>query len=218
MCLEYQHTQLHEATLHYYILHKSLNIIGADIFMINSKNLIFVVDYCSMSPIVKNVASLSAQDIVQAIKMTFIEFGLPERIVSDVGMSFTSQTLEGFHRKLNILQSITSLYHYQSNCQVETCIKFVKYIIKTCTGNNQDTNLALLQIQSTSMGPGLPSTAEMLFNRPIQSLLPQITRAPINIDNDNVQFKALESHQGRLIKKNYTKYPSIFSAGCTVAV
>ena len=39
VCLEYQCALLHEAALHYNIQHKPREVVGSDVFMINSKNL-----------------------------------------------------------------------------------------------------------------------------------------------------------------------------------
>ena len=58
-------------------------------------------------------------------------------------------------------------------------------------GSNQDINLVLLQIQLTPVGAMLPSPATILFNRHIQGPLPQINRAPTNVNNDDVHCEAL---------------------------
>ena len=59
------------------------------------------------------------------MEITFAEFVLPEKIISDMGTNFTSETFKEFYKMLNIQQSITSFYHHQSSGQVEACIKFV---------------------------------------------------------------------------------------------
>ena len=58
--------------------------------------------------------------------------------------------------------------------------------------NNNDVNLASLQIRSTPVDAGIPSPATLLFNRPIRSLLPQMNREPINIKNYNAYYEALK--------------------------
>ena len=59
----------------------------------------------------------------------------------------------------------------------------------------------------------------MLFNRLIQGLLLQISgRAPINLDNDDVQYGVPEVCQSKYSKNNDTQKPYVFSAGSTVAV
>ena len=60
---------------------------------------------------------------------------------------------------------------------------------------NQDVSLALLHIWSTPIATGLPSPAILLFNRPINSLQPQMLRELISINNDDAQYKALQVYK-----------------------
>ena len=77
----------------------------------------------------------------------------------------------------------------------------------------------LLQIHSTLIGTGLLSPETMLFNRPIRGLLPEMNRDPINVNNNDVHYEALEAHQRKNSKgKNTQKHPSVSVAGATVAV
>ena len=101
-CLEFQHTQLCETAIHYDMPCKVWEVIAADIFMINNENLLFIVDYYSKFPAVKKIASLSADDQVYAAKMIFAEFGLPWKIIWDVGTSLILETFKEFCRKPNI--------------------------------------------------------------------------------------------------------------------
>ena len=57
-----------------------------------------------------------------------------------------------------------------------------------CLDTNQHVNLALLQIQSTPIGAGLPSLTTLLFNRPMKGLLSQLHREPITVNNDDTQY------------------------------
>ena len=69
------------------------------------------------------------------------------------------------------------------------------------------------------IGVSIPSSATLLFNRPIRALLPKIGRAPININKDDVYYKALKSRQETYIKNTYTcKHSAFFSAGSKVGV
>ena len=112
-CLDYQHTVWYETALHYDIPYKPWEVVDADIFMI-----LCTVDNNSKFPLVKKVANVSADDLLHATKMTFAEFGLSWKIISDVGTNFTSETFKKFWRKLNIQQSIMPSFHHQSNGQV----------------------------------------------------------------------------------------------------
>ena len=52
-CLEYHHTQPCKTTLHYDVPCKLWEVVGADLFMINNQNPIFMVDYYNKFPVVK---------------------------------------------------------------------------------------------------------------------------------------------------------------------
>ena len=154
---------------------------------------------------------------LRTVKIVFAEFGLLKKIISDAGMSFTSETFRQFCRQMCIEQAITSSFHYQNSGQVEVCIKFIKCTIKKYLDTNNDVNLTLLQIRSTPMSAKLPSPAMLLFNRPIRGLLPQMNRGPININNDDGQNEALKSHKIKYVKNNDT-HTHFFLIGFTIAM
>ena len=65
--------------------------------------------------------------------------------------------------------------------------------------HNSDTYLALLQVTSIPIKPGLPSPATLLFNH---LHIRGINRVSINANNDNEDFEALVERQ-RVKTKNY---------------
>ena len=85
------------------------------------------VDYYSKFMVVKKVESMMAEDQIWVTKFVFIQFGLPQKFLSDTGTNFVSEQFKEFCRCLNIDQAATSSYPEWSNEQVEACIKFVKY-------------------------------------------------------------------------------------------
>ena len=58
--------------------------------------------------------------------------------------------------------------------------------------NNDDVNIALLQIRSTPIGRGLPSLAIFLSNRSIRALLSQKSRGPSSFNADDEQYDTLK--------------------------
>ena len=67
--------------------------------------------------------------------------------------------------------------------------------------------MALLQIHTTPLGPGLPSPVTILFNRQVQGIMPVLDHKPIWQDHD-------DDHYGKLIDrqhKNDNDTPSVFS-------
>ena len=61
--------------------------LGTDVFMINNKTLLCIVDYHSKFPIVKKVSSLSADELVQTTKLMFAEYGVLKGVVSYAGIN-----------------------------------------------------------------------------------------------------------------------------------
>ena len=76
---------------------------------------------------------MTTESFVIASKVIFSEYGLPKQIMSDVDGNFISDKLRQFCKYMNMEQVTSSSYHYQSNGQVENCIKFVKCIMKNAS-------------------------------------------------------------------------------------
>ena len=87
--------------------------------------------------------------------------------MSDAGTNFISDRFWQFCMTINIEQAVSSVYHHQSNGQVEACIKFIKCTFKKCADLGRDINMALLQIHTMPLGQGLPSPATLMFNRQV---------------------------------------------------
>ena len=104
------------------------------------------------------------KNLITTVKVIFMEYGIPHKIMSDTGTNFVSDRFRKFCSSLNIE---SSAHHHQSNGQVEACIKFIKCTFKKCANSRGDLNMALLQIHTTPLGQGLPSLATLMFNQPV---------------------------------------------------
>ena len=62
--------------------------IGADMFTLNKKHYLCIVDYHSKFPIIKKAEDLSADSLILTCKVIFAEYGIPRRIMSDSGGNF----------------------------------------------------------------------------------------------------------------------------------
>ena len=99
-------------------------------FHYNNKNYLCIVDYSSKFPIVKRLEGMSAENLTNAVKIIFVEYGIPQKIISDAGTNFVSDRFQKFYKAINVEQATSSAYHHQSNGQVEACIKFIKQTFK----------------------------------------------------------------------------------------
>ena len=130
-CLEFPQMQPKEKTIHHDIPMRPWDVVGAHMFQLNNKNYICIVEYHSKFPLTKRMEGLSSESLIAAVKIIFVEYGIPHRIMSDAGSNFISEKFKNFCDSLNIKQAVSSSYHHQSNGQVEVCIKFIKHTIKS---------------------------------------------------------------------------------------
>ena len=98
---------------------KAWEVIGADMFTLNNKHYLCIMDYNSKFPIIKKTEDLSAENLILMCKVIFVEYGLPRKIMSDSGGNTISDKFTKFCKSLNIEQSFSSSYYHQSNVQVE---------------------------------------------------------------------------------------------------
>ena len=105
-------------------------MLDADIFQLNNKNYLRIVEYHSKFPVRKRMESLSAENLITTTKVIFAGYGILHRLMSDAGSNFVSEKFRSFYSSLNIKQAMLSSYHHQSNGQVKACIKFIKHTIK----------------------------------------------------------------------------------------
>ena len=97
---------------------------------------------------------MSIDSIILAYKVIFSEYGLPNKIMSDVGGNFILYKFKQLWTSMNIQQATLSSYHHQRNGQVEASIKFIEHTVKKYIETNDDTYIALLQIKAIPLEPG----------------------------------------------------------------
>ena len=132
-------------------------------------------------------------------------------------MDFVSDRFWQFCKTTNIEQTVSLMYHHQSNRQVKACIKLIKCTFKKCTDSGGDINMPLLQIQTTPLGQGLPSLATLMFNRLVHGIMPVVDCKPIWQDCDDEHHHKLIDRQQ---KNNNDASPdfAFIPIGLTVAI
>ena len=84
-CLEFQQTQPKEKTIHHDILLGPWEVLGVDVFQLNNKNYLCVVDYHSKFLVIKRMEGLSAECLMTTVKIIYAEYSIPHRLMSDAG-------------------------------------------------------------------------------------------------------------------------------------
>ena len=94
-----------------------------------------IVDCHSEFSVVKQMDGLSADSIIKIWKIIFLKYGLPRKVVSDVGPNFVSEKFQEFCRYLNIQQAVSSSNNHHRNGQAKV---FMKYTIQKCSDTTDD--------------------------------------------------------------------------------
>lgn len=142
--------------------------VATDLFHLDGKDYIVIVDYFSRFPEVKRLQSTTTQSIINTLKTMFARYGIPEIVRSDNGPQFSSQEFTQFAQKYNF-KHITSSPHFPaSNGQAERAVQTVKKLLKDA----KDPFLALLAYRATPLPWCKRSPAELLMGRNIRSTLP----------------------------------------------
>ena len=128
--LEFQQTQPKEKIIHQDIPLRPWEVIGADVFHFNNKYYLCIVGDHSKFPVIKRLERLSAESLVNTVKIIFAEYGILGKIMSNVGTNFVSDMLQQFCKSIKVEQAVLLAYHHQSNGHVKACIKFIKHTFK----------------------------------------------------------------------------------------
>ena len=82
--------------IHHDIPVRPWDVIDADMFTVNNKHYLCIVDYHSKFPIIKKAENLSADSLILTCKVIFVEYGIPKKIMSDAGSNFISDKFKTF--------------------------------------------------------------------------------------------------------------------------
>ena len=147
--------------------------VGADLFTLNSKNYIVIVDYFSQFVEICTLTSTTSGTVINNLKSVFSRQGTPHEMFTDNGPQFSSAEFKRFSADWDFTHTTSSPHYPQSNGLVENAVKIVKNMIRKTVNSGQDIYRALQIYRSTPLECG-KSPAELLYNRRIRSNLPMV--------------------------------------------
>lgn len=156
--------------------------VSSDLFQLDGKQYIVVVDYFSRYPEVVKLPSTTSGHIIEILKRMFSRHGIPETVVSDNGPQYSSREFSEFSKAYNFLHITSSPHYAQSNGHAERAVKTVKKLLSKA----KDPHMALLAYRSTPFSWCGLSPAELLMGRQIRANI------PLHKDKLNPDWKYLE--------------------------
>ncbi len=146
--------------------------VGADLFELQRRDYLLVVDYYSKWPCVVPLRSLTSATTIDELDRIFADFGIPEYLISDNGPQFGSAEFRAFAKKLGVSHSTSSPEYPESNGMAERTVQTVKNTLIKSMEDGKTLYDSLRAIRSTPVGDGLPSPAVLLQARNIRGSLP----------------------------------------------
>lgn len=174
--------------------------IAIDLFEIQKRQYLVTVDYYSNFIEVDYLAVTSTKQIVTKLKSHFSRYGTPRQLMSDQGPQFKSQEFKQFMTEWGINHVMSSPYHHQSNGKAEAAVKIIKTMMKKTNENQEDQNIALLELRNTPRQDTGLSPAKMMFGRETRSIVPSIRK-----EKRKDKFAQKRQQHRKSVKRYYDK-------------
>ncbi|UYV82416.1 K02A2.6-like [Cordylochernes scorpioides] len=149
--------------------------VSLDIFYIQKKPHLLVVDRYSGYQEVFALDPPTAINVKNKVRETFARFGIPETMMSDNGPPFRSEIMTDFCIRWGIKQLFSSPHLHRSNGLAERNIQTIKNQLIKCRDEGSDPYLAILAYRNTPKND-LPSPAQLCLSRSLRCQIPRITQ------------------------------------------
>uniref|UniRef100_A0A8C6MIL3 Integrase catalytic domain-containing protein n=1 Tax=Nothobranchius furzeri TaxID=105023 RepID=A0A8C6MIL3_NOTFU len=161
--------------------------VGTDLFHLDGRHYLLVIDYYSNYPEVVVLPNISAVT------------GIPHVVYSDNGPCYSCQEFHEFAVDYDFLHITSSPLFPQSNGKAEKRVQIVKHLLRKAKDSHADPHLALLNYRASPLEHGV-SPAELLMGRRLRTTLP--FRDAHGVPQDlGFQRRSLQLRQ----KRNYDK-------------
>uniref|UniRef100_H2M3Q2 Integrase catalytic domain-containing protein n=1 Tax=Oryzias latipes TaxID=8090 RepID=H2M3Q2_ORYLA len=143
--------------------------LGADLFTLDSKEYLLVVDYFSRFVEIAQLSYTRSMDVVVHLKSIFARHGIPQVLVTDNGPQFSGSHFQAFAACYGFEHVTSSPRFPQSNGEAERAVQTVKRLLK----KSSDPYRALLAYRATPLQNGY-SPAELLMGRRLRTTVPAL--------------------------------------------
>ena len=110
--------------------------------------------------------------VIAPCKVQFSQHGIPDMLITDNGLQFTSSAFNAFARDWQFEHRTSSPHYPQSNGHRENAVKTCENLMKKVKADGQDPPLALLDWRNTPTEGIGSSPAQRLMGRHTRTLLP----------------------------------------------
>ena len=212
ICAEYQAKQQKLPMQTHQISDRPWSHLFSDLFALNGKDYIVLVDGYSDFIEMKCLQSITSATLIQFFKEQFSRHGIPDVLITDNGPQYASQEFKDFAQEWEFKHISSSPYHSRSNGKAESAVKIVKSLLKKAMADNKDPWLALLDYHNTPTAGMKSSPCQRLMSRRTRTLLPVSSNLlfPEVIDgvSDSLEFKRQKAKS--YFDKNAKPLPELY--------
>ena len=101
------------------------------------KNVVVLTDYLNRYVLAEATKDQTAETTVEVLMKKFLEYGLPERIITDNGTNFKSNLFKEICRLLQAAHLFTTLYHPQFDGLCERFNRTLASMLRGCVEDHQ---------------------------------------------------------------------------------
>ncbi|UYV75718.1 K02A2.6-like [Cordylochernes scorpioides] len=174
ICQKHQKSKIRQPLKPFPVPDYPRQTVSLDIFYIQKKPHLLVVDRYSGYPEVFTLDPPTAINVKNKLRETFARFGIPETMMSDNGPPFRSEIMTDFCIRWGIKQLFSSPHLHRSNGLAERNIQTIKNQLIKCRDEGSDPYLAILAYRNTPKND-LPSPAQLCLSRSLRCQIPRIT-------------------------------------------
>ena len=151
----------------------------------------------------------TSQQVTTHLKSQFARHGIPDRLITDNGPQFSSDTFRQFAKDYCFQHCTASPHYPQSNGMAEKAVQTVKNCLKKAVLDKRDPYLALLEYRNTPVSDMLGSPAQRLMGHRTKTLLPtsQKLLQPKTISPRTVQHELCQRKERQ--KYYYNKHSQL---------
>nr|XP_029730519.1 uncharacterized protein K02A2.6-like [Aedes albopictus] len=189
--------------------------VASDLFHFRGAEYLVIVDSYSNFFDFKRLTEPTSEAVISSLKKWFSVHGIPRILETDNGPQYASSKFRQFAEEWNIEHRTSSPHFPRANGLAERFVQVSKNILKKCTKDGSDINLAMLHARNTPRNESIPSPNERLMGRLVRSNLPTtkdmlapkvVTKVKEAIVQERQQQKAYADRGARV--------PRAYSAVC----
>lgn len=171
--------------------------VGSDVFELNQKYYLVVVDAFSNYIEVLSLPNLNSTTVIEKIKSIFARHGIPLKFYTDGALYYNSSNFKKFANDWCFQHVMSSPHFPQSNGLAESAVKTIKKIFKKALDSNEDLYLALLNHRATPRCE-ISSPAAILMGRNLRTNIPCNLKHLEPTINYNKDYKLLVANKEKV--------------------